>query len=200
VLAFMAVQAAVILAGGQGRRLGGLDKPGLKVGDQSLLEIALAAVRGGLSSPSIVVVGPLRQLPDDVVQVREDPPGGGPAAAVAAGVAALPSPSPALLVALLAADLPGITAGVLRRLTAALTGEGGDPFGGAVLVDAGGRRQYLTGVWRHSKLSAAVRRRPDWAGMALRELLAPIQVIELVGSEDETADVDTPADWGRWQS
>jgi len=198
----MAQPAAVILAGGDGRRLGGLDKPGLRVGDRSLLEIAIAAVRGGLPDPTVVVVGPFRQLPDDVVQVREDPPGGGPAAAVAAGVAALPNPEPGVLVAVLAADLPGITAGVVNRLAAVLSSSrsGGDPTGGAVLVDPSGHRQYLAGVWRYSELSAAVGRRPGWAGAALRELLAPIEVIEMLGSEQETADVDTPADWRRWQS
>ena len=196
----------VIVAGGRGRRLGGRDKPALRVGNQSMLDIAIGAVRGGLPSVRVVVVGPPRALPADVVQVREDPPGGGPAAAVAAGVTALPNPGPEAVVAVVAADLPGLTADVIGRLAAALNPDrptqdpvGAQP-GGVVLVDPDGRRQYLTGVWRYAELLAAVRRRPEWTGVALRELLAPITVVELAGSAGETADVDTPADWGQWQS
>ena len=77
-----APDAAVILAGGQGRRLGGRDKPALLVGGRTLLDRALDAVSG----VPVVVVGPPRALPAGVFRVAEDPPGGGPAAAVAAGL------------------------------------------------------------------------------------------------------------------
>lgn len=203
--------AAVILAGGRGRRLGGVDKPALRIGQHSLLDIAIDAVRGGPISPIIVVVGPARELPDGILQTREAPPGGGPAAAVAAGVLALaaagstapdtPGLQPQALVAVLAADLPGIDRAAVTRLSAILIeGRPGVRPGGAVLVDPGGKRQYLIGVWRYSALAAAVGRHPDWAGVALRELLDPIPVVELAGSARETADVDTPADWQQWQS
>ena len=70
---------AVVLAGGSARRLGGVDKPALQVGGASLLERVLAAVP---SAGRVVVVGPPRALPPEVVQVREQPPGGGPGAAL----------------------------------------------------------------------------------------------------------------------
>lgn len=199
--------AAVIVAGGRGSRLGGLDKPGLRLGDRTLLEIAMSAV----GDCPIVVVGPDRGLPTGVIGTVEDPPGGGPAAAVAAGIAAMPPLPDNAMVALLAADLPGMTAGTVTGLCAALTAAtldaAAEPAGqqqkspdGAVLVDAAGRRQYLAGVWRFAALAAAAGNRPSWHGVALRELLAPIRTIDVAGSESETADVDTPADWRRWQS
>lgn len=206
-----ALAAAVVLAGGRGRRLGGVDKPALRIAGRSLLDVAIDAVRGGSTNPIIVVVGPPRELPDDVLQVREEPAGGGPAAAVAAGVLALAGSAsntvkavalqPDALVAVLAADLPGISTAALQRLADVLTRQLPGPRpDGAVLVDPDGKRQFLLGVWRYAALKAAVGRRPEWTGVALRELLEPICVIELAGSEQETADVDTPADWQQWQS
>lgn len=193
--------AAVILAGGRGSRFGGTDKPALRLGDRSLLDIALAASGGR----RIVVVGPRRNLPAGVIAVAEDPPGGGPAAAVVAGVHALTDLPGDALVAVLAADLPGITRDTVARLCAALCTAGlADPAavappGGAVLVDKASRRQYLIGVWRRHALTAAAGVRQDWSGVALRELLAPIAVLEIPGSVPETADVDTVDDWRSWQ-
>ena len=195
--------AAVILAGGQGRRLGGRDKPALVVDGRALLDRALEAVPG----IPVVVVGPPRTLPAGVVSAAEDPPGGGPAAAVAAGFAALPELPADAIVAVLAADLPGIDASTLARLCAALLAGSSDPDsadtysadpGGAVLLDPSGHRQYLIGVWRRGLLAAAITRRAQWHDAPLRDLLAPIRVVEVPGSDREAADIDTPADLRRW--
>jgi molybdopterin-guanine dinucleotide biosynthesis protein A len=191
--------AAVIIAGGQGRRLGGRDKPALLVGHRSLLNIAIDAA----GDCAVVVVGPSRELPVGVRATREDPAGGGPAAGVAAGVAAL-QPLPAgALVAVLAADLPGIDRFTVERLCSALTTA--DPLtteesDGAVLVDAAGRRQFLIGVWRADRLAAAVALRREWHGAPLHALLGPLKVLEIPGLDREAEDVDTPDDWQRWQS
>ena len=50
---------AVILAGGAARRMGGVDKPGLRVGGRTMLERVVDAVRGA----TVVVVGPPRPHP-----------------------------------------------------------------------------------------------------------------------------------------
>ncbi|MFB9837988.1 molybdenum cofactor guanylyltransferase, partial [Actinoallomurus acaciae] len=66
---------AVLLAGGEARRLSGADKPGVVVGGRTLVAWVGAAVA---SAERIVLVGPPRpELPGAIV-VREDPPGGGP--------------------------------------------------------------------------------------------------------------------------
>jgi molybdenum cofactor guanylyltransferase len=193
--------AAIVLAGGRGHRLGGTDKP--ELADRSgrtLLDTVLGAVLGAL----VVVVGPPRSLAPGILAVREHPVGGGPAAAVAAGCLTLaqpPGPPRSLhrdtLVAVLAADLPFVTAATVSRLCAAVQD---DPVAaGAVLIDTSGRRQYLVGVWRHGVLLAAVRRRDSWHGSSLKELLAPIPVVESPALGDEAADIDTPDDLRRWR-
>lgn len=81
---------AVLLAGGGGRRLGGTDKARIRSGGVPLLEqwIRVLAERGMRTA----VVGPehlSNDLPQGVLLTREDPPLGGPAAAVRAGLFAL---------------------------------------------------------------------------------------------------------------
>ncbi len=81
----------MILAGGGGTRLGGRDKPALPVAGVSMLDRVLAALAG---ADLRIVVGPPRPgLPPDVVTVREDPPGAGPAAATAAALAVIAPPA-----------------------------------------------------------------------------------------------------------
>ncbi|WP_311931609.1 NTP transferase domain-containing protein [Microbispora sp. H11081] len=150
---------ALILAGGRAERLGGADKPGALVGGLPLVERVAAAVRG---ARAVVVVGPPRDLPG-VVFTREDPPGGGPVPALRAGLAEVTAP----LVVLLAADLPFLTAGHAGALLGAVP-EGG---AGAVLVDDGGREQWLTGAWRTAALREAL---GAYRGRSLRGLLGPL--------------------------
>ncbi|MFF8511565.1 DUF6457 domain-containing protein [Streptomyces sp. NPDC015492] len=77
---------AVVLAGGAARRLGGADKPGVRVGGRPLLDRVLAACR---RAERTVVVGVPRPTVRPVHWTREDPPGGGPLAALDAGVRAM---------------------------------------------------------------------------------------------------------------
>jgi molybdopterin-guanine dinucleotide biosynthesis protein A len=77
---------AVILAGGSGRRLGGVDKGALVVAGLPLLDRVLLA---SAAARRTVVVGEPRPTVRSVVWAREDPPGGGPLAGLAAGMAEL---------------------------------------------------------------------------------------------------------------
>lgn len=133
---------AVVLAGGSARRLGGLDKPAQEVGGRSLLDRVLAAVP---DAQLRVVVGPERATHVPVTWVRESPPGGGPVAALAAGLAVVRAPR----LVLLAADLPFLD----RETVALLLAVDAD---GAVLVDDDGRDQVLVGAWRTAPLRAAL--------------------------------------------
>lgn len=79
----------VVLAGGAGRRLGGAAKPTLAVGGEPMLARVLAAASGAAER---VVVGPASLnsiVPVGVRVVQEEPAGGGPVAALAAGLAEL---------------------------------------------------------------------------------------------------------------
>ncbi|MFI6736400.1 NTP transferase domain-containing protein [Nonomuraea sp. NPDC050451] len=104
---------AVILAGGEARRLGGADKPGLTVGGRSLVEHVVTAVADARTT---IVVGPERPIPG-VVFVREDPPRSGPVPALTAGLNEVTAP----WVVLLAGDLPFITAPHVTALLNAAT-------------------------------------------------------------------------------
>lgn len=177
-----------MLAGGRGTRLGGRDKPGIRLSGQSLLERTLHAASG---AEPIVVVGPSRRTSRPVRWTWEDPAGGGPVAALSAGLAALPESPP--LVALLAADHPWLTSDTLRRLSESLHEAPGS--GGAVLVDEDGRPQWLVGVWHSESLRRAV---PDGPrGVALRDVLSPLLPLSVPAAGEETTDVDTPEDLTR---
>jgi molybdenum cofactor guanylyltransferase len=141
--------AAIVLAGGLGRRLGGPGKPVRAVAGRPMVARVLDAVPD--ASPRVVVGPATGGLPLDVVLARESPPGGGPVAAAAAGLARLSSA--AGQVALLAADLPLLTPDSIRMLRRGLAA--GD-MDGACYVDESGRLQMLCGVWRAPTLRRAL--------------------------------------------
>jgi molybdopterin-guanine dinucleotide biosynthesis protein A len=179
--------AALVLAGGRAARLGGQAKPQLEVGGRTMLATVLAAVG---DAERRIVVGPPQPVPAGVVVVREQPPGGGPVAALRAGLPGVGSE----VVALLAGDLPFLTTALIAELRAALTGDG------VLVVDDGGRDQYLLGVWRTEALRAALP--TDGGPASLRRVLAPLAVARLrprvpTGSPPPWVDCDTPEDLAR---
>ncbi|MGM1065003.1 molybdenum cofactor guanylyltransferase [Saccharothrix sp. Mg75] len=180
------VWSAVVLAGGRGSRLGGVDKASVVVDGRTLLDRVLDAVAGARET---VVVGPLRDVPgldlSGVLWAREDPPGGGPVAGLAAGLAHVTAD----VVVVLAVDQPGLTRSTVDRLRSAVDNADN---AGAVLVDAGGRAQWLTGAWRVDRLRAALPADPrDASARSVLDPLRPVLVPALAG---EARDVDTPAD------
>ena len=165
---------ALILAGGSARRLGGADKPAVDVGGRTMLEHVLAAVP---DAGRIVVVGPRRVVAPAVLWCVEDPPGGGPVAGVAAGLAHITAD----VVLVLAADLPAVAPAVpvlLDRLA------GGDV---ALLVDADGRRNYLAAAWHRPALQRALDAVGDPVGAPVRALIRGADVVP----------VPDPHGWGR---
>jgi molybdopterin-guanine dinucleotide biosynthesis protein A len=192
--------AAVVLAGGAARRLGGVVKPALPVAGRSMLERVLAAVRD--AEVRVAVGPPDLPVPPGVSLTREDPPGGGPVAAAAAGLALVPARVGA--VALLAGDLPLLDRDAVHALRRAVA-PGPDPATGpdvAVFVDAEGRRQHLCGVWRRLALRAALDRlaaHGPLADAAVRRLLAGVRVAEVshAAGPPPWFDCDTDADLRR---
>lgn len=140
--------AAVVLAGGRARRLGGVAKPTLDVGGRSLLARVLDAVAD--ARPRIVVGPPVDGLPPELRWTREFPAGAGPVAALRAGLPLVPSGVGA--VAVLAGDLPFLDRDTVQRLCSRVTA-GADA---AVLVDDTGRAQYLAAVWSVDALRRAL--------------------------------------------
>jgi molybdopterin-guanine dinucleotide biosynthesis protein A len=198
---------AIVLAGGKGMRLGGIDKAALEVGTRTLLDRALAAVQG---AQRVVVVGPGRDVPPEVTVVTEDPPRGGPVAAVAAAAQQLRSG----LVVVLACDMPFVTADTVHRLLAACRGDddgaatsaaphdaaphddAGSPTtasgpDGAMLVDSYGRPQYCAAAYRVQALLSALDDIGPHTGAAMRTLVGRLTVVEVAAEPQETLDCDT---------
>ncbi|MDR3080955.1 MAG: molybdenum cofactor guanylyltransferase [Streptomyces sp.] len=138
------VYDAVVLAGGAARRLGGADKPGVRVGGRTLLDRVLAACSGAATT---VVVAERRPTAHPVVWAREEPPGAGPVAALDAGLRR----TTAAYVVVLSADLPFLEQGTVRRLLDTLRASAAE---GVLLTDPEGRDQPLVAAYR----SAALRR------------------------------------------
>jgi molybdopterin-guanine dinucleotide biosynthesis protein A len=166
--------AVIILTGGTGERLGGVDKAALSYRDATLLDHVLSVVDDAAQK---VVVGPEKDLPG-VIWAREDPPGGGPLAGLAAGLAKITED----WVAVLAVDQPGLTADTIARLRAAGRN--------AVLKDD--RVQWLIGYWNAADLRAALPGDPR--NLPLRKTLLRLDPVEVSALPGEARDVDTPAD------
>lgn len=182
---------AVVLAGGAARRLGGADKPSLLVGGVPLLDRVLTACAAARTT---VVVGPERPTVRPVRWTRERPPGGGPAAAVAAALPLVSAP----VVWLLAADLPFVDAGTLRAVAAVAAAGEGD-VEAAVVCDAEGRDQPLLGAYRVAALRAAVAAVETEAeaegrglsGVPLRRLVGGLRTVRVADASGASADCDT---------
>jgi molybdopterin-guanine dinucleotide biosynthesis protein A len=179
---------AIILAGGRSSRLGGSPKSALVYDGATLLERSLAAAAGARRS---VVVGPeAAGLPGDVLTAREDPPFAGPAAAIAAGLAALQGADPAGMVLVLACDMPRVGDAV-RALQDALPGAGAD---GVMAASADGRLQPLAGFYGTAALERAVQAaaaRNALVHGSVFALLASLDVQAVVVPAGSTDDVDT---------
>ena len=203
---------AVVLAGGAARRLGGVDKPMLDVAGASLLDRVLEACSGAAAT---VVVGPERRVARPVLWTVERPAGGGPAAALAAGLAALdeasqgsssaaqragraPGPGPGRAasvpwVGVFAADLPFLVHDSVHRLwKTAVESVDSD---GAVLTDDTGREQWLAAVYRRTALDQALDdlgRSGGVAGASVRRLLRGLRLERVpAGPAGESMDCDT---------
>lgn len=174
---------AVVLAGGRAARLGGVDKAGIELRGRTLLEHALETV---VDAAEVVVVGEEVPTERPVTFVLEDPRFGGPVAGLLTGRDALLR-RPRWL-AVVAVDMPRLEPRTLERLRAAASGRDG-----ATLVGPDGRRQAA--LWLSLERLDAVR--PDRErqhDLALRALLAPLDLAEVPARGEEHRDVDTWAD------
>lgn len=190
---------AVVLAGGRGSRLGGTDKAAIPLRGARLVDrVSSAAKRAGAGR--IVVVGPGHTAAPGCTAVREDPPGSGPLAAVAA---ALPSIDAAWTM-LLPCDLrhPDAVCGALLEALPEILpsglAQGAEPLDGILLRDEHGRRQWLAGVYSTEALRrGALALGDDLVGLPLRLLLEGARLREIEAADGITADIDTPEDLAR---
>lgn len=212
--------AAVILAGGRGSRLGGVRKAELRVDGEALLAAVLGSAEACVER--IVVGFPDLEVPAGVRLVQEDPPGSGPAAAVAAGVAALGPLAEWVLV--LACDQPGAREVVPALLAGAAAAPpdvdsvfARTPAAALPERDGRGRRaqgtqdprgaqggpedktEWLTGIHRAGPLRRAIEARGDGViNGSVRRLFAPLRHRTVSPPPGSTRDIDTWADHDYW--
>ncbi|MFF8610631.1 NTP transferase domain-containing protein [Streptomyces sp. NPDC015346] len=177
---------AIVLAGGAAGRLGGVDKPAVRVGGRALLDRVLAACRG---AGRTVVVGGRRATVRPVVWAREEPPGQGPLAALDAGLRQVEAGT----VLALSADLPFLDEGTVRQLLDAL---GADPDAeAALLVDADGRDQPLVAAYRtealRRELALITTAHGTLSGLPLRLLTQELRVTRVTAVPLASFDCDT---------
>lgn len=196
---------AVVLSGGRSSRLGGTSKAHLEFEGRSLLDLTCLAVA---DARRVVVVGPDEPTPaaepgghganttpaegqQNREFVRESPPFGGPAAALAAAVDHLgDDDAPWLLV--LACDMPRVDRAI-PALLASVDEEGDSSF----MAHDGGRDQPLAALYRMNSLRdavAAVHRSGGAQNLSMKALLARVQWRAIDVPPGSTADVDTWAD------
>jgi molybdopterin-guanine dinucleotide biosynthesis protein A len=155
--------------------------------DANAGELASAHALSPLSPASVIVVGPERPTRYAVKWVREDPPGGGPVAAIAAGLAACS----AEYVGVFAADLPFLNAATVHSLWTTLANS--DDQDGAVAVDENGREQWLTAVYRRDALLAKIADQgaDNLRGLPLRRLVEDLRLLRIMPTGQAVLDVDT---------
>lgn len=180
--------AVMILAGGTGRRLGGVSKPDVRIGGRRLIDLCIDNLP---PCRHIVAIAPDSvEVPDGVWRVVEDPPLSGPAAGVAAGwkkAASLEGLHEGALVALVPTDAPLAGKALPALQKALLTGDAG-----CALAFAHGFAQRTIAVFRARALEAMTR--DGCLNMSLRRALERIDVVEVPVEPALVMDVDTPED------
>lgn len=181
----MTAYDAIVLAGGAAKRLGGVDKPSVSVGGRPLLDRVLGVCR---DAGRTVVVGGRRATARPVVWAREEPPGGGPLAALDAGVRQVEAQS----VLVLSADLPFLGERTVRQLIGTLGNSGREA---ALLTDAGGRDQPLVAAYRteplRRELALLATEHGSLTGLPLRLLTQELDLARIDADPLASFDCDT---------
>ncbi len=184
---------AIILAGGQGSRLGGVSKADLLVGGVRLLDRVLAAASGACTT---VVVGRVA-VPEGVLVTLEDPPGTGPCAGIVAGLEAVERPAEWTLV--LACDLPDASPAI-ASLRAAIASETDSDVDGFTVAGREGEPQWLLGIYRSGALRKAADEYGDPRNRSVRRMIGSLKLSIVGPGGTHAEDVDTWADHARWNA
>lgn len=177
--------SAIILTGGSSTRFGS-DKSQAKIGQLSLIQTLLATLSPDME---IVIVGPhFEETARTVTFTREDPVGGGPVAAIDAGLAKVRSE----FVVIIATDMP-FASQIVEVLLESI------PFNedAVIPLDSQGVRQPLCALYRTGALNKALAMLGSVPGQSVRRLLENLTVKELSLGPDLQRillDVDTPSD------
>jgi molybdenum cofactor guanylyltransferase len=186
------VFTGAILVGGQGRRLGGIDKSALLVGTDSIFDRQLSLFRR--MTPHILIVGaePSRVQPPGATLVADRIAGAGALGGLY--TALIDAPTEQVLV--IACDMPFVTAPFLARLA-----ERGNGVDAVVPRDDRGRHPLCASYDR--RIAGHLRARIDRGELRVGDALDGLDVHELGPDELASFDADgrlllnvnTPADY-----
>src|SRR5690625_82646 len=186
---------SIIIGGGRSSRMGE-DKSALRIAGRTLLERTIDALN--FSAEIWVVAAPcvLRERPNwpAVHFTLEDPPFGGPAAGLVAGIEALSAHANSEEVIVFPVDMPHVTSAA-QQLAAVTLGElstGAPGVDGVVLEDASGWPQYLLGRYRLGALRRAARELGNPRNVSMRRFGKLLNVERKRMQNSALADVDTP--------
>ncbi len=176
--------SAVIVAGGAARRLGGVSKPLIDINGTNLIQYALNAARRATQT---VVVGPITVHHPASLTTSEEPPGGGPVAGLAAGLARVdPAPSWVLV---LACDTPRAERAVHGLEAAARDCPAGTD--GVWMTDPRGREQPLLALYRAAALHSAIASLDTVVGTSMRALTSALAMAAVPDPMNLSHDADT---------
>lgn len=177
----------IIVAGGRGKRMGGIDKAAVTVNGERLIDYLLDEVSVLDALQQVVVVSSRNlSIRPGVKITAEDPPFSGPVAGILAGVTELRDAA-AERTAILAVDAPE-SATLIPELNEALDGSDAQV---AVIREAEGHLQPLCAVWDTESLWLALNEMGETADKPAKALIAAAgAVTELAGSGEER-DYDT---------
>ena len=189
----MTPPAGLLLTGGRSRRFGS-DKAGITVNGRTL-GARSAEVLSAVCAP-VLEVGPAVTV---LSAVREEPPGGGPLAAVAAGWGELQRSGWTGATIVMAIDLPLVSRDFLRWLAAyPATGSAA-----TVVPYVDDRAQPLCARYSADAMTTAARLVAE-GRRAMRDLLDVIAITRVVSQDwravaaaDVVTDIDTPDDLAR---
>lgn len=173
--------AVVVLAGGRSRRFGS-DKLAAPLRGSTVLDETLAGLP--VDWP-VVVVGDRRTTMRAVTWTREEPPGGGPLAGVAAGLALVA----AEVVAVVAGDMPD--AGPALADLVATLGAAPPEVEAVVATDAEGVANPLLAAYRTRAVRAVL---PSATEGRPARLLLDLAHTERRVAPEAARDIDVPAD------
>jgi molybdopterin-guanine dinucleotide biosynthesis protein A len=177
--------SALILTGGTSNRFGS-DKSEAIFNGKALIDFLISSIPVGVR---VVVVGPDRdEFPSTIQIIKEDPPGGGPVAGIAAGLPLIETE----YVAVLATDMPYST-GLVPLLLAGLSNE----VEAVVVVDREGFQQPFSGLYRVSALLRVLGTKEPLTGRSMRSLLVELKMKEVSLNAADShllLDIDTRQD------
>lgn len=173
------MHGVIVLAGGRGTRMGGVDKASVILAGERLIDRLLRQLPYGMPT---AVVSPYRL---GMPQVCESPLFGGPVAGIAAGHAALSGLS-LRTTAVLAVDAPD-SPQMLPALAGALEESGAD----VAVATLDGHLQPLCALWRTEALQKALGELSDPRNQPVMRLLRLAENVVHVAGTEAVRDIDT---------